>query len=608
MSVFKERRITLLLLAVFLSAILVWGPWGAIDPKTEEALGWPSQYTRGLRFGVDIIGGSRIILKLEASHITIELATENTDQAYANIRAIFEENLYTSVIPIDPESGLWIEEGPPYDPSTRIVAVEIGVPVTENQIENLIGDYGEVLNVESKISEKWRDEVKDSLQARVDPLGTLGVQFRSLGANLILFEAAGLTPEEAKELLGHQGRLEIFIENVLVLSSEDIGPVDPVEYSLEHQSWVVPFRLIGEGPEKWRIYSSGKAGYPTGIYLDRPFDAIVILSQQLRENAGLNYDENARMLYLDLTLPLLVDAVEFEENFSYEALEFLYEQRGVKTRIILLGEEADFKNVLGTIENLGYPSIENAPERREDWSLFEWVLETCGLKSMPIISEGVAGKSETRMVVTTGGGEEDEKEAKILREVLARRLPVRISYESETSIEARLGAEFLKEALIAGIVALLGVWILVYFRYRHWLIGLAIIGTMICELVIVLGAASVLGWTIGLPELGALIIVIGTGIDHQIIITDEVLRGGLPGAKMVSLSARVSRAFAVIFVAVATTIAAMTLLAIVGFGQMRGFALLIITGLLIAVLVTRPAYARIVSAIVMRRQSKAISS
>jgi len=77
---------------------------------------------------------------------------------------------------------------------------------------------------------------------------------------------------------------------------------------------------------------------------------------------------------------------------------------------------------------------------------------------------------------------------------------------------------------------------------------------------------------------------------------------------VVSLSGRVSRAFAIIFVAVATTIAAMVSLAWLGFGAMRGFALITITGVLIAVLVTRPAYARIVSAIVMRVQPKEVSS
>jgi preprotein translocase subunit SecD len=88
--------------------------------------------------------------------------------------------------------------------------------------------------------------------------------------------------------------------------------------------------------------------------------------------------------------------------------------------------------------------------------------------------------------------------------------------------------------------------------------------------------------------------VIGTGVDQQVIITDELMRGERVRK---ALGGRMKRAFSVIFVSVATTMAAMAALAILGFGVFRGFAIITIAGLLAAVLVTRPAYARIASAI-----------
>ena len=177
--------------------------------------------------------------------------------------------------------------------------------------------------------------------------------------------------------------------------------------------------------------------------------------------------------------------------------------------------------------------------------------------------------------------------------MLSQRLPVGISFESEEWIEPRLGAEFMDEAVRAIFVALVGVGVLIYLRYKHLKISASIMGTMLSELVVTLGIASALGWSIGLPEIGGLIVVVGTGVDHQIIITDEVLRGALPHAQRVSLKGRIGRAFSIIFTAAATTIAAMLLLATVGFGAMRGFALITIVGIIIAVLLTRPAYARV---------------
>ncbi len=601
MLVFKERRVLLLALLLTLSVAAVWRPWVEVDTRAEEVLGWPSHYVRGLSFGIDILGGSRIMLRLEASHVTIELAPEDVDAAYASIRAAFEENLHTTVKEIG------------YDEATRRVTVEIGLPVTKELIETVIGDHGTVIGEPKEVvSDTTREEVMHSLDMRVNPYGMPGVRFLPVGANFVLFEIAGVEPERAKELLGHQGRLEIFIENESpVLTGGDITFVSPVEYDIDAGSWTVPFGVSGEGAEKWSAASAGKVDHPTGIYLDRPFDAVVVFSRQVLDEAGMIYDNNPRMIYILWEIRgvphrfyLQVTAVEVQENLPLETLEFLREQREIKTRIILVGEEDDFENVITEIENLDYPSLENAP-RGKDWTAREWVERACGLRSMPSITEAVAGQPLTRMIITIGGGatEDARKDAEDLKAVLAQRLPVRISYESETGIDPRLGAGFLREAILAGLVALAGVGMLVYLRYKRLKISAALTGTMIFEVVITIGIAAMLGWVIGIPELGGLVVVIGTGVDHQIIITDEMVRGEIPHAKRISLKGRKGRAFTVIFAAAATTIAAMLMLFWLGFGVMRGFALITMVGTGISVLVTRPVYARIVDAILTRKQS-----
>ena len=53
-------------------------------------------------------------------------------------------------------------------------------------------------------------------------------------------------------------------------------------------------------------------------------------------------------------------------------------------------------------------------------------------------------------------------------------------------------------------------------------------------------------------------------------------------------------AFFIIFGAAATTIAAMVPLMSIGVGFIRGFAITTIVGVLVGILITRPAYARIV--------------
>jgi len=581
MSVTKEWRVSILILLIILSGVLVWRPWQGLNPQV-----------RGIQFSIDIQGGSRIYLALEASHVTLKL--DNVDK-FGEIDNILKNNQ----LPI-------INVVTPYDNVTKRITVEIGRDVTKERIENLIDNDAEVIIVTGAVSSTTRDEVMHSLSLRVDPYGTLGTQFTGVGSNLVRFEVA-LSLDRAIELLGHQGRLEIFIVDNLVLFGDDITSVESVRLDVESNSYSVPFSLSQNGANKWASASAGKVDYPTAIYLDRPSDDTMLLFDEglLKELQGMTYDENRRMFFIPPAkgsniregVYLQVTSVKIGENsLSPETLEFLRAEYGIKTKIIILGNISDYnENVLFTIENLGYPPPENFSRHTNEADI-DWLDRVCGLKSTPTITDAVAGKPLTSMVITTGGNSDAARaRAEDLKVVLSQRLPVGISFESEELLDPRLGKQFLNQAVLALSVAIVGVGLLVYFRYRHLKISGAIMGTMLSELVITLGMASIFKWSIGLPEIGGLIAIVGSGVDHQIIITDEVLRGIEQHAHRVGFGARIGRAFSIIFAAAATVIAAMVALAAIGFGVMRGFALITIAGVLLAVILTRPVYARVLS-------------
>jgi len=136
--------------------------------------------------------------------------------------------------------------------------------------------------IEKKISDTTRDEVISILGLRVDPTGLRGAQFRSLGANLILYEIPGLLPGEAETLLGKPGRLEIFFENEVLLRGEDIVSVNAPYPSREgSQTADLPFRLTDDGAERFSSAAANKANYPTLIYVDRPTDAIIVFNNEI---------------------------------------------------------------------------------------------------------------------------------------------------------------------------------------------------------------------------------------------------------------------------------------------------------------------------------------
>ena len=99
-------------------------------------------------------------------------------------------------------------------------------------------------------------------------------------------------------------------------------------------------------------------------------------------------------------------------------------------------------------------------------------------------------------------------------------------------------------------------------------------------------------------QVAGLIAVIGTGVDDLIIIADEVLTQGKVGAGRVFQS-RFRKAFWIIGAAAATTVIAMSPLAFLQLGDLRGFAIVTIVGVFIGVLVTRPAYGDILRSIMI---------
>ena len=198
------------------------------------------------------------------------------------------------------------------------------------------------------------------------------------------------------------------------------------------------------------------------------------------------------------------------------------------------------------------------------------------------------------LVANTGSGDEGGIEARQLQVHLsAGALPVQVTVIGSGQVPASLGAQFKEQALIAGLFSLLTVALVIFLRYRQKNILIPMIATSVSEVFMILGFATLIGWQLNLPAIAGIIAVIGTGIDHLVIITDEVLyEGKIPSLK-VYLS-RISKAFAIIFAAAATTIIAMSPLLWMGFGALKGFAITTIIGVLIGVLIARPAYGRVI--------------
>ena len=214
------------------------------------------------------------------------------------------------------------------------------------------------------------------------------------------------------------------------------------------------------------------------------------------------------------------------------------------------------------------------------------------------ISADLAGKAYTTPVIT--GGEQSREGAvaeKLRLQAILRSgaLPIKLSIVKLDTISPSFGREFVKDIAIAGCGAILALFLIVYARYRRFKLALPLVCISACEVVIILGVASVIHWTLNLAAIAGIFAAIGTGIDALIIITDETTARG--GRDVYSVRERVKRAFFIIFGTASTTIAAMLPLMFIGIGVMRGFAITTIIGVLAGIFITRPAYGKIVEKI-----------
>ncbi len=170
-------------------------------------------------------------------------------------------------------------------------------------------------------------------------------------------------------------------------------------------------------------------------------------------------------------------------------------------------------------------------------------------------------------------------------------LPVKLEIVKLDTISPSLGKEFLNNVLLVGVLAILAVVVVVFIRYRQVKVVLPMALTLISEIVLLLGFAALVGWNLDLAAIAGIILTIGTGVDHLIVITDETIGGGRATSDW---KQSIKNAMFIVMGAYLVDFAGMIPLWFAGAGLLKGFAFTTIVGLSFGVLVARPAYAVII--------------
>ena len=216
-----------------------------------------------------------------------------------------------------------------------------------------------------------------------------------------------------------------------------------------------------------------------------------------------------------------------------------------------------------------------------------------------LIAADLKGKEATQIAISGPGYGRNEAEAysdalksmnRLQTILITGSLPLKLNIVKLDTISPMLGSRFIKNAVLVGIFALISVAIVLFIRYRSFKILIPIMITSVSEVIITLGVAALIKWNLDLAAIAGIIAAVGTGVDDQIVMTDEILKGEV---RYLNWKEKIKRAFFIIMSAYFATVAAMIPLWFAGAGLIRGFAVTTIIGITAGVLITRPAFASI---------------
>jgi preprotein translocase subunit SecD len=458
-----------------------------------------------------------------------------------------------------------------------------------------------------------------SLQERLSTFGLQQVTVEGIGDSQLYITTPSATPAQVNQTLSiieAQGRFDGVVAgrdaiNGSSILKGSIGYAQPV-VSNGTVTWQVNFYITQAAEKPFSIAVFGQGNQPLNMFLDRPEQTAILIDQSWLGNSAMRLSQSAALKDMQSVLSLgnqTIPVITFTNTGTSIANAesfFLLNQKKYKT---ILASADTNQSLVAYLKSLNYTvSLESQANMTPNYvnitinstEINSWPL--VGLVSAPILSPALTTGNVSSSYDINGAAPLSvppaqrvayaTNQSKTIASVLSGgALPVAVIAGTPTTIPATLGSRFLYISGLAGLIAVILVSLFITIRYRKLFLIAPILLTTAMELFIIVSIIGLIG-TIDLAAVAGMIAVIGTGVDAQVIITDEII------AKKVDLagSALLSKAFYIVWTDAALLVIAMvplflstSLVTVIGFSEATIF------GALLSVFITRPAYGAIIS-------------
>ena len=458
-----------------------------------------------------------------------------------------------------------------------------------------------------------------ALQQRISTFGLKQVTVEGVGNVHVYVTIPSATAKDINQtinVIDSQGRFDGVVNgreavNGSAIIRGTIGQIAPQQYNNTVQ-WAVTFYVTQDSAKHFANVVLGQANRPLYMFLDRPTSTALLVNASRLGNSTLGITGAEALVAMQKALALGNESIAviavYNYNSSIESAKSMLLGNPKYTQLIV--EDNLDASLLSFLNGKNYTikleSSANMTPEYSKLSVNESVLQSwpvVGLLSSPVLAPSITNGSIGQSYQISGSApsslsstqklEYAKSQSKMIASILSGgALPVAIITGTPTTIPPTLGQHFLYMSAIASLLAVVSVSFFIVLRYRKMFLIAPILLTTFTELFIIVSIIGLVG-TIDLAAVAGMIAVIGTGVDAQIIITDEMLA---KGKESTSAKTLLGNAFYIIKAsAVLLVIAMLPLFFSTSLVTVIGFAESTIIGALLGVLITRPAYSAIIS-------------
>ena len=623
---FRDLKIRLIIIALLTSSAIyfLWPTYKQYYSNNTTLSNSEKQNleANAIKLGLDLQGGMYVLLELDVATLVEKLASQPTDELKEIIKYSEDESILSN------RSFFSIFTNKIGESDIRLSKY-----YSELRESNNSDEYNNktIINLLKNNRDNALKSAIQILRNRIDEFGVSEPTIQKLGTNRIVVELAGIEDSDrARKLIQRTASLEL----ALVLDDRIINILPSIDNY-----------FIANSPKKMEDEANDiKSSDSNNLDSKNPEDI-------LRET---NNKDNSDLTELTLNFDNIPKPENLKENpFSAYIVDFVPEGYGVLLPFISEVEELmtqiqtakelprggrlvwgntlkelnigdgqfiKYKPIYyitdnpaikgGMIRNpiarIAPPGSQNAgkwvisldmnPQGARNWSRFTG--SNIGKRVAIVLDNKVYMAPFINDKIPTGqtliSGLDDANEAQDIANVLrAGELPAPINIIEERTVGPSLGNDSIQSGKNALIIAFLSVlvFILLYYKVSGIIANIA----LLLNVIFILSLLALLGATLTLPGIAGLILTIGIAVDANVIIFERI-KEELESGKNISSAVRsgYNRAFVTILDANVTTLIAAFVLANIGSGPIKGFAITLSIGIICsmftAIFITRTLY------------------